>query len=111
MLAGSQRQAQRPTGVTSEGWSEGRAQRVKAAKKQSLLVVNEHFIRFALRFAAVLKHAQPKGCELIFNLTAQVIIQRFLKGWLVPSNINCGQAEGCIKSRRQGPGRFRPFAR
>ena len=54
--------------------------RRKAAKKQSLLVVNEHFIRFALRFAAVLKHVQPKGCELIFNndLATRVIIQRFL---------------------------------
>jgi len=83
MLAGSQGQAQRPTGVTAEGWSEGRAQRVKAAKKRSLLVViNEHFIRFTLRFAAALKHVQPKGCELVFNLplTTQVIIQRFLKG-------------------------------
>ena len=57
--------------------------RRKAAKKRSLLVViNEHFIRFTLRFAAALKHVQPKGCELVFNLplTTQVIIQRFLKG-------------------------------
>lgn len=41
--------------------------------------VNEHFIRCAHRFAPVLKHVQPMGCDLIFNaaLATQVIIQRF----------------------------------
>ena len=53
---------------------------LKSAKKRSLLVVNEHFTRCAHRFAAVLKHVQPRGCEPIFNaaLTTQVIIQCFL---------------------------------
>ena len=55
--------------------------RQKVMKKRSLQVVNEHFIRFAPPFGAVLKHVQSKDCELIFNnaVTTQVIIQRFLK--------------------------------
>ena len=74
-------------GVTTSGSNSQRLARrvsvseLKSAKKRSLLVANEHFIRFAHRFAAVLKHVQPKGCELFFNsaLTTQVIIQRFLR--------------------------------
>ena len=52
----------------------------ESSEKRSVLVVNEHCIRFALRCAAGLKHVQPKGWELVSNnaLTTQVIIQRFL---------------------------------
>ncbi len=37
----------------------------RKAKKRSLRAANEHFIRFTPRSAAVLKHVQPEGCELI----------------------------------------------
>ena len=41
--------------------------RRKSVKKRRLFVLNEHFIRFAVRFAAVLKHIQPRDCEQIFS--------------------------------------------
>ena len=61
--------------------SEAVRTRKKSAKKRSLQVVNEHFIRFAPPFGAVLKHVQSKDCELVFNnvLTTQVVIQSFPK--------------------------------
>lgn len=58
--------------------------RRKSVKKRRLFVLNEHFIRFAVRFAAVLKHIQPRDCEQIFSpaLATQVIIQHFRHpGW------------------------------
>lgn len=63
-----------------EAGPKGECRRVRSAKKRSLQVVTEHFIRFALRFAAVLKHVQLKSCEPVFNnvLTTQATIQRFL---------------------------------
>ena len=61
--------------------------RRKVTEKRSLLVANGHFIRFVLRFVAVLKHVQSESSGPVFNnsLATQKIMQPCLKQQARPS--------------------------